>query len=58
MGDSPFSDEELNILGVLVLGEKGNTEKTMFKQNPIDPEWQKYFNTINGLVEKLKKMKE
>jgi hypothetical protein len=56
MGDI-FSNEELNIIGSLVLGEKARTEQQMFKQKPIDPEWQKYFDTISGLIEKLKQMK-
>lgn len=53
-----FSDEEVNILGSLVLGEKGRAEQQMFKQKPIDPEWEKYYITIEGLIDKLKKLKD
>ena len=58
MGDSIFSDEQLNIIGGLVLGEKARAEQQMFKQKPIDPEWQKYYDVIEDLIGKIKKMKE
>lgn len=58
MGEKIFSDEELNILGNLTLNEKNSAEKAIFKQNPIDPEWQKYLDNISGLIEKLRKMKD
>lgn len=58
MGDNPFSEEELNILGSLVLGEKARAEQQIFKQKETDPEWQKYLDTVSGLTQKLKQMKD
>lgn len=58
MGESLFSEEELNILASLTINEKANAEKQVFKQKPIDPEWDKYLGTVSGLIEKLKKMKD
>ena len=58
MVENLFTDEEFNILGSLTLNEKARVEQTIFKQKPIDPEWQKYFDLVSGLIEKLKKMKD
>ena len=58
MGDSPFSEEQLNIIGGLVLAEKASAEQQMFKQKPIDPKWQEYYDKILDIIEKVKKMKE
>ena len=58
MGDNPFTEEEYNTLASLSINEKARVEQTLFKQKPIDPEWQKYYDLVSGLLEKLKKMKD